>query len=336
MRQFIFVCLLAVLLQPVVPTRGQTPEDDHFRTEESKDKGPKRKTPSLFHRTAQDTPAAQLVYADSLRKAERIRKAMRQYNNLVHAWGSSPEALKAQRSLADLRFERKEYQEAFDEYQYLIDFYPGQFAFDEVIEKQFQLANAIKTRRVARFLIFPGVTDPERAIPMFEKIVANAPSWERSQEALFYVALINEETENWADAVAVYDRILQRYPDSRFAASAAFARARCLYTTATERGRDEFQLNAAMAAFASFIHDHPSDANVKEAQARLDELRDKLTRMYFDRAVFYDKSLKNPTAAIVAYRDLIRTFPMSTSEERKQAEARVLELEAAEKGNEKK
>ena len=45
-----------------------------------------------------------------------------------------------------------------------------------------------------------------------------------------------------------------------------------------------------------------------------------------ERAVYYDTVEKNAKAAVIAYRDFVRTFPMSNLRER--AESRIAELSA--------
>jgi tetratricopeptide (TPR) repeat protein len=304
------VLLLCLLCLAPAAVRGQS-QDENFKVEDEEAAGPTRKAPSLFHRPTQKTPEAQLQYADSLRRSGRLRKAMKQYNNLVYAWPNAPEAPKAQRAYADLLLERENYEAAFDQYQYLVTFYAGNFPFDEVLEKQFQIANYVKTARHARFFgLLPGVTDPQQALPLYKKIVQNAPNWTRSQEALFYEALIYEEDKDYDKAIQTYEEIQQRYHGTTYAGSAAFARARCLFEMAHQRLRDEGQVRAAVSAFGTFIHDYPSDPNIGQARKFLDDMKVTLAQMYYDRAVYYDQVQKNAKAAIISYRDLIRTFPV--------------------------
>jgi outer membrane protein assembly factor BamD (BamD/ComL family) len=318
-----YISRILLCLTCLMPMLARS-QEDNFADKEDDDAAPKRKAPSFFHKPEAATPAEQLALADGLRREGKTRQAIRQYDSLVHEWHDTPEAVSAQRAQADVLLERGKNKDSFDAYQYMIDFYAGQFPFEPVIEKQFQIANVIKNERHARFWILPGVTDPQLALPLLETVVQNAPTWERSQEALNTIAQIHEQAGDFDKAAEQYERVQLRYPDGRYAATAAFSRARCLYHNAMQRGRDEGQLRTVLSAYASFMHDFPSDENAAAARTRLDEIKERLSQMCFERAMYYDRAEKNDKAAIVAYRDFVRTFPMSPL--REQAESRIAEL----------
>lgn len=310
----------------LLPAFARSQEDGNFKVQDEEAKTPQRKSPGIFHRPGKASPAEQLTYADALRRDGKLSRAIKEYDNLVHAWHDTPEAVLAQRAQSDLLFERGKFKPAFEAYQYLVDFYAGQFPFEPVIQRQFEIANVVKNQRYARLWILPGVLDPQQALPLFEAIVRNAPNGDLAQESLFNMALIQEDDKEFDKAVELYERIQLRYPDGRYTASATFARARCLYQAARSRGRDEGQIRNAVSAFSTYLRDYPSDPNAASARKYLDELRSILSDMYFSRATYYDNVEKNAKAAVVAYRDFVRTFPMSNLRER--AEARIAQLSA--------
>jgi outer membrane protein assembly factor BamD len=324
------ICCLSAL--PRV-ARSQTdfnqPPPSNF--EESGKKGPDRKSPGLFHRPVMPTPPEQLKYANQLRAEGRIHKAMRQYNNLVHAWHGSPEAAIAQHTYADMLYEQGRLQSALDEYQYLATFYRGSFPFDDVMQRELQIANTVRTMHHGEFMFFPGILDPPRAIPLFESIVQSAPTWPGSEEALFQIAMIHEDDKEYVDAAAAYERLLQRYPNSRYAPQSSLARARSLRAEAIKRLRDLRQVNDAIAAYFKFTKLYPSDPNVPTAQSELDDLKTAKARMLLDVAVYYEEKERNIKAAIIAYMDLQRSCPMS--EYGAQAQAKTAELKEQESAN---
>jgi len=294
-----------------------------FADQETK---PDRKTPGwFFHCPAMTNATSQFEYANSLLQKGKTKAAMSEYDALVHRWGNAPEAAKAQREYARLLEESGYYKDAFDELQYLITYYGGQFPYDEALDHQFKIANYIMTTPEARWF-FGGVMAPERALPLFEKIVENGPTWKRSAEAEFNMGMINEETKDYEAASLAYETVERRYRGGDLARDAAFRRGCCLYLAAKQTPRDEKGYRDALSALVIFVRSYPGDNNIETAQKYIDELKESLAAMYYERADFYDRIEKKPEAAIIAYKDLIRSFP--ASEKAQRANERIEQLKA--------
>lgn len=259
----------------------------------------------------QTNDVAQERFAYALYTQGRLRKAANAYQALVYAWPDSPRAASAQLALAKVQQRRGNYQEAFQEYQYLIDNYPGQFSYSEVLESQFQIAKYLMEAPVGSFFLFPGFHAPERAVPLFEKIILNAPSWERAPEAQFSIGRIHEINEDLDEAIAAYEAAQSRYPGTSWALQAAFHEAYCLYQLSDQRPNDENAINAARAALVAFIHLYPSSPDTAKAEGYLRTLNTRLETMVFERARFYDRIARRPQSALQAYRDFVKHFPSS-------------------------
>ena len=270
----------------------------------------KRKSPSFFHRPSKDSSAAQLGFANKLLSDGKQKAAMKQFSALVHKWHTSPEAPAAQLAYARILYDRKDYTRAFDEFQYLVDNFAGQFPYEEALDKQFRVANYLMTARRMKFLFIPGFRIQEQALPLFEKIVKNGPNWKSSVEAQFNIGVINEELGNHDEAIKAYDLLRYHYPDSERSVDASFRKAYCLYLAANANMRDETQCRLALSALAGFAGDYPKHGSYELAVKYRDELDARLANMNYERAVFYDKSGKIK-AAIIAYEDYIRKFPLS-------------------------
>ncbi|OGV66587.1 MAG: hypothetical protein A2283_05400 [Lentisphaerae bacterium RIFOXYA12_FULL_48_11] len=270
----------------------------------------KRKTPSFFHRPSKETAASQIEFADKLLAEGKQKAAMKQYSALVHKWHTSPEASKAQLAYARILYDRNDYRDAFDEFQYLIDNFSGQFSYEEALDKQFRIANYLMTARRMKFLFMPGFKIQEQALPLFEMIVKNAPNWKNSIEAQYNIGLISEDMGDYLEAIRAFDAVRYRYPDSDRAADASFRRAYCYYLMANESIRDEISCRQALSALAGFIADYPKYADLELALKYRDELDDRLANMYLERAEFYDKTGRKK-AAVIAYEDFVRKFPSS-------------------------
>lgn len=300
---------LALILLAQVWAEGQ--ELERYPAEAKQDSIPSRKTRSIFHRPAKSSPPEQLAYAEQLAASGRLRKAGRAFDALVHTWPEAPEAVRAQMRLAETLEKRGCYQEAFQEYQYLIENFTGQYPHAAVLERQFQIAHLLMTRRVGKFLGLPGFAAPERALPLFEAVVRNGPQWERAAEAQLLIGTLHEEAGSYEEAIAAYSKLYYNYPRSSLAVEAAFRRARCEYRLAKANRRDESSCRAALSSLSAFLlnyPDHPQAAELREYEA---EIESHLAQMHYERALFYDKTAKKPAAALIAYQDFLRKFPAS-------------------------
>jgi outer membrane protein assembly factor BamD (BamD/ComL family) len=299
----------ASLLQAQMPPSGPPAPASASR----ENKGTVKRGVHWYRHPARPTPIEQEAHALSLFKASRLRAAANAYQALVYAWPDSPQAATAQLALAGIQQARQRYNKAFDEYQYLIDNYAGTFNYIEVVEQQFQIANHLMSAKRGRFLIFPGFEAPERALPLFESIIRNAPSWEKAPLAQLNIGMIHEADHNPEEAIAAYEVLLNRYPGSQWAPGASYHQACCLEELSSDRLNDESALNAARSALVDFILTYPDSSGVPDARVRLDKLNIRRERMAFERAHFYDRLAKRPEAALPSYEDFVKRFPSSES-----------------------
>lgn len=284
-----------------------------------------RREPSIFHRPEKETPSEQLEYAQTLEERGRRKAAGAEYLALVHKWHDSSEAPKAQRAYARTLLARGKYVPAFNELQYLIEHFPGQFAFEEVLTVQYQIANTVRARRRMAILGFKGFADPGDALPLYETIARNATFWKLAADVQLQIGMIQEDDGERELAIVAYEGILQRHALSPVAEQAAFRRAECWYQIARENSRDEQRCRSALSALSGFLRDFPKSEFAPTAQAHLDERRLFLAQQYYERALYYDSIARKPAAAIIAYKDFIKKFPDAPNAETARARVDLLQ-----------
>jgi len=300
--------------------------DDRQPLPAREEEGPRRKAPSMLYRPACHTAGEQMAFAGELLAQARTGSAVRAYMAVVHQWHDSQEAPQAQLASANLLYESGRYRRAFDEFQYLVDFYPGLFPYDEAVDRQFRIANRIRTEKRGGFLFFPSYTAPERALPMLDQVLRNAPHGEHADEAQFLVGTIREGKREDEEAALAFETLRQRYPRSEFLAEAGFRAAMAHLRIARSVPRDERVCRSSLSILNAFLSEHPDHPGAAEIRAGADGLREKLAAMYYDRAIFYDRRGNKPRAAIIAYSDFLNNFP--TSSRAQDVRARIAELEA--------
>jgi outer membrane protein assembly factor BamD (BamD/ComL family) len=291
-----------------------------------------RKNPSVWHRPDRDNPADQLAWARELRAAGKLTAARKQFNALVHEWHHAGEAPQAQLAYAELLLEKGKHVKAFDAYQYLVDYYAGQFPHEKVLDEQFRIANTLMSARRMKIFGLPGFDISYLALPRFRQIVENGRNFSGAAQAQFNIGLLLEKDHEYKDASDAYERVERHYANSGYASEAAFRRAACLVKIADRQARDESSSRVAMAALSKFLNDHTESPNRREARETLDRLRGRLAGMYYERALFYDRKSRRPRAAVIAYTDFLKHFP--SDDRAPQARQRVETLQKELENNE--
>ena len=268
----------------------------------------KRRSWFSFMRPAKATPQEQMAYARALRAGRHVFRASRHYRALVSSWPSAPEAPVAQREIAEMLDARGWIESAFDQYQLLVEKYPDACDFDAVIARQYALAERMRTVRHAP-LLFGGWKTPERAIPLYERIVLNAPMWTNAPQVQFTIGALQEAAANYAEASVAFQEVQYRYPRSPPAEEAAFRRARCLYWMSMEAPNDPTTLDEAWTALSQFARERPASRFASDAMRLRDTLQTRRVRAAYEIACYYDRHGRSPENALMAYERFLTLFP---------------------------
>ncbi len=315
MKRTIYILMLCTAIGLVSPIAWaqDSYRPDNFEPPSATEKSDRiqRKRPGFFHRPKEDSAPEQFAYAADLEKRGRLRSAKSAYNDLVHRWHDSAEGPKAQLRIAHILYDQGKYNKAFKEFQYLVEYYSGRFKYNEVLDRQLRIANQIMGDRWGDILFLPGFEAPERALPLLEAIVANAPNWEKTAGVRLSIGLIYEEIGDLDEAIGAYADVEQHHAGTAEAENAAFRRCHCLYILSKKAPRDEKRCRDALSALASFLARYKQSEKQEEAEELLNILNKRLANMYFERARFYDEIAKRPESALIAYRDFLKRFPSS-------------------------
>ena len=265
---------------------------------------------SLFLRPAKSTPADQLVHARALRDRGSLRRAKSHYHALVATWPASVEAATAQYEWARILEQQEDFPAAFEQYQVLIDRFPGRFDFHEVIRRQTALAERMATHRALPYL-FGGFASPDRAVPMYEQILTNAPAWEGAAETRYRIGEIHEADADLYDAAAAYADVAYRHPQSPWAEKAAARRVECLVRVSEKAPNNTRALDEAWAAAADYLTRHPASERAPLVTLRRDALFRRRAETAFEAARYYDRQKRSPDVVRTAYERFLSQFPNS-------------------------
>jgi outer membrane protein assembly factor BamD (BamD/ComL family) len=265
-----------------------------------------QKKKSFWYSASEATPEKQLEYARKREADGHIKSARKAYEALIRKWPTSPFAAEAQLNLAHLLEKDGKRDKAFDEYQYLLTYYAGHCPFNEVLDRQFRIANSLLHNNRSMFGWILSGMDPIRE--RFEQIIRNAPRSAIAPEVMLIIGSIRVSEKQLEEAVAVYDGILNRFPSTPQAISAAYLAAQCRHTLAVQHRYNEPRCRDAISFFKAVLARSSNHPQHEQMTAWLKELSDLLLEQNYQQAVFYDTRQRNTEAAKAAYRRFLTEF----------------------------
>jgi outer membrane protein assembly factor BamD (BamD/ComL family) len=282
-----------------------------------------QKESSMWYSVSEDTPAKQLVYARQAYTDGHMRRARKGYEALIREWPTSKEAAQAQLFLAQYYEARKEYERAFQEYQYLLTFYAGFCPYNEILDRQYKLANVLRSDNRSMFGWL--LNEPESNRIRYEQIVRNAPRAALAPTCMLIAGDIRREEKEVDEAIKIYDGLLNRYPRSAEAEVATFFAAGCRYKRSKTQDTNEENIRASitfMRTVQAVMPNHPQKEQFAKWSA---DLNMQLEENSYKSAYFYDTKQRNKAAAVAAYRRFLSEF--RNSKYAVEVRQRLIELE---------
>ena len=274
------------------------------------------------------TAQEQLAVAQKLEEEGEFKDAAKAYDALVREWPASPEAPKAQLRLASiLESHLAEYDEAYEEYAYLLDFYPSDCNFAEIAEAQYKLVNLLHdTRRMFFGMSFTGNRELRQS---YERIVRRTPGAEYVPEAMLKIADLREQDTDYEEAIKVYATLRSGYRGTKEARRALYLEAKARMWLVRRLAYNLPRCKDTQNYLKLALRNDPSNPGAEEMRTWLKELSDYLSEDAWVRAKFYDSPQRTKHAAIASYERFLAEHPDSSHAE--VARARIAELKNAEK-----
>jgi outer membrane protein assembly factor BamD len=201
---------------------------------------------------------------------------------------------------------------AFKAYQNIIEKYPRSSRYQEVLWRQYEIANRFLGGEWFRLWGYiPLYSSMDQTAQMFDKIVNNGPYSDVAPHAQLRIGAAREKEGNYPDSVKAYAIAADRYYNQPTIASDALFREGISY--GRQAAKAEYDQNTAVqaiAAFTDFITLFPDDKRVPRAQKAIAVLKTEQVRGNFEIARFYEKSRKW-NGAVVYYNEVLQLDPNS-------------------------
>ncbi len=232
--------------------------------------------------------------------------AMRAARRTVAQWEFSDYAPQAQYLMGRCEEARGHDQVAFKSYQKLIEKYPKIENYQEIVDRQFAIANRFMGGQWFRLWSYiPIPPSMDKTVDMYETVIKNGPYSEVATKAQLNVGAVREKQADFPLAIKAYERAADRYADREKVASEAMFKAGVAYTKQAKTAEyDQNVASQAIATFTDFSTLHPDDARVAEAQKKIEVLRAEQARGSFEIAKFYEKGGKL-NGALIYYNEVI-------------------------------
>jgi len=272
-------------------------------------KRPEKKEKSWFNWVDRATSAEQYALAQEYEAAGSLRKARRACDALVREWPASAEAPRAQLRLVKIYAREQDYDSALEELEYLLDFYPGEVPYLDLVEYLYQLTNLmVKEKKTMFGLSFT----PDRVVRQhYESVVRRAPRASYVPEAMLKIADLREQNNEYEEAVQVYNQLVMKFPKTTEAEIAIYLQAKARMWLCRRLAYNIPRCVDTQKYLKMMIADHPRHDRVDEMKEWLAELDKHLESDAYRRAKFYDSKQRTPHAAAAAWQRFLKDYPLS-------------------------
>lgn len=284
---------------------------------------------SLFAKDTEVDPSSssELAAANELASSNQLDQAITAYRQVVKSHPFSKNAAVAQFQVAQLLYQKGDYNNSFKAYTYLLKKYPETSHFEEAVAEQIKIANSyLQGRKKINFIGMPLFSGVERSQEMYETILATAPYSKYAGLTQFNLALSLERQGKAMEAIAAYQKLIDKYPTSSICDDALYQIGYVYMSLGmTGHSQDLSALKEAQNNFDDFLIQYPNSEKMLQAQ---DNMKTMLNRESGDTlriARFYDFS-KDYRSAAVYYNEVIRKFPQTT--DASISKARLAELKS--------
>ncbi len=236
----------------------------------------------------------QLIVAQDAFDKKDYGLALKAARRVVRVWPTSDYCAQAQFLVGRCYEQRHQDERAFKEYQVLIEKYPTAVHYEEVLQRQYGIANRFLAGQWFRLWDYvPFFPSMEKTAGLFEKVVKNGPYSDIGPQAQMKIGEARVKQGNYPEAVKAYEKAADRYNDRpQIAADALYHQGLAYHKEAASAEYDQSTAAQAIATFKDFMELYPADPRVAEAQKLIVQLKTEQARGSFETARFYEKNGK--------------------------------------------
>ncbi len=261
----------------------------------------------------------QLAVAESAFAEKEYDQAYKAAERTVKVWPLSDYAPRAQYLAARCLEAKGKDEKAFKAYQFLLQQYPKVEMYQEVLQRQFEIANKYLNGKWFKLWgLIPAFPSMDRTVKMYQSIIDNGPYSPVAPQAQLNIGAAREKqssffnkTDPFREAVKAYNTAADRYFDNiKVASEAAFKAGNAYYVQSEKADYDQSMAGQAISTFTDFLALYPTDPRATAAQSMIRELKAEQARGCFVTARYYEKK-KRWNGALIYYNEVSVKDPNS-------------------------
>jgi len=149
--------------------------------------------------------------------------------------------------------------------------------------------------------------DYQEAVQEFESILLQYAGSSLIDDAQYYIGLTRYQREEYIIAAYEFSKLIKNMPASAFVPDAQFMLAECYYQLSPNYNLDQVYTKKAIEEYQVFIDFFPLNERVREAEAKINELNEKLALKDYTIAQIYEK-MDYYTASMKYYDFVVETY----------------------------
>ena len=249
--------------------------------------------------------------AYALREKKKYGDAIETYKQILKKYPTCSYAPEAYYQTGDIHVSRKDYKKAFEAYNFAIVRHPDFPKFNEVLEKQFNIAERTMNSKSGQYFFLIKFHNYDAAIQYFETIVGNAPYSEYAPKSLMRVAIMHRTQGDQPKAIDALDRLINFYSNNEIAPEAYLALADTFSSMVAGPDYDQGATREAISYYHDFLILFPNSDLITEGEEKLADMQDVHAQSKFIIGEYYFKRRSNYRAAEVFFNDAITVSPNS-------------------------
>ena len=255
-----------------------------------------------------DTAKEQFEWAMHFYDARDYKKSVKEFDKLVRFYPNSRYASKAQYYVGRSHENNQERYHAFLAYQKALDAYPYIENREEIIKREYDIGILFYEGQKAKVLGVAILPALDKAIEIFEKVVANDLYGGYADKAQFKIGESYNKQALYAQAVMAFQRLIEEYPTSELVDEARYEVAYATYRASLDPEYNQDATDDAIMEFENFARRNSANELAAEAGKVLNILKEKRAKSVFDIAIFYERQ-RHYASAAVYYKEVVDKYP---------------------------
>lgn len=246
-------------------------------------------------------PKRQFEYAKVLFDNKDYKRAQKEFRKIVKHYKDAVEAPEAQYYYGLSLKEQGKLIAAYQALQKVLDSYPYSKRINEVVDAEFEIAEAMFDRDKVKLLglkIDPDTWTEHPSIEIYQKIVQNAPYSGKASHSQYRLAMLYKELKRYPEAIEAFNELIDKYPESTWFEPGKYQLALVSSTASLNAEYDQELSDDAQERFEKIVENHAGEDIGKKAKAELVELRTKEAAKYYKTAEFYINSSQDHGARV--------------------------------------